>query len=381
MQIPGINLIIYEKTMNPALISVLIPTYSRPKLLQRAVESVLNQSFKNLVLIVHDNGSDEETYEYMHSIIKTDSRVIYKRHEVNIGALKNFQSLIDRVEGEYYTIISDDDFMLPGHLENAMEAFSDSPQALLYCSSTVIVNTVQKKIKIQNQLWESGLYLPSVRTISKVIDEHFTSTSTIFKRDVIGIAGGFHLLGRDDIFSVLLAGAYPFYFNQNPEVVFTINEARGRWSSVEYMDRNSILKCGAIDREFVIKNVTNSNISILLEYLESKYNLFLQKKILHEIKLGKKRWGVYLKINSLLLIAFMVEILIPDKFLNYLHRVYVCYFLGQNDVKSFDYYDLGFSDEIGLLLNPNGHGSNNFSINKFYKTICEKINIPKKRCE
>ena len=58
------------------LVSVLIPTYNRKELLKRAINSVLNQTYKNIEIYVTDNASTDGTFEVMQELLKNDKRII-----------------------------------------------------------------------------------------------------------------------------------------------------------------------------------------------------------------------------------------------------------------------------------------------------------------
>ena len=59
------------------LVSVLIPTYNRKKMLKRALDSVLQQTYKNIEIYVSDNASTDNTIELMYEYSNKDKRIIY----------------------------------------------------------------------------------------------------------------------------------------------------------------------------------------------------------------------------------------------------------------------------------------------------------------
>ena len=74
--------------MAKPLITTIIPTYRRPKLLRRAIMSVLNQTSPHFQICVYDNASGDETAAVVAEFSKNDPRVKYHCHTENIGAIK-----------------------------------------------------------------------------------------------------------------------------------------------------------------------------------------------------------------------------------------------------------------------------------------------------
>lgn len=103
------------------LISVITPTHNRARLLPRAIQSVLNQDFQDLELIVIDDGSTDETPQVVAQI--QDSRIYYSRFDCNrgIGAARN--EGVRLAQGELIAFIDSDDVWLPGKLAYQVELF------------------------------------------------------------------------------------------------------------------------------------------------------------------------------------------------------------------------------------------------------------------
>lgn len=125
---------------NTPLITVIIPTYRRPDLLKRAIQSVLDQSYPHFKICIYDNASGDETSRVVETLMKKDSRIFYHCHETNIGLVKNFQYGIQRVDTPYFCMPSDDDLLLPWFFEYALSFLEKHPDAAFFAGSSVIMN-------------------------------------------------------------------------------------------------------------------------------------------------------------------------------------------------------------------------------------------------
>lgn len=274
--------------MSDQTITILVPTYHRHKMLARTLDSIISQSYSNLIVRVHDNGSDNETLSLMSYMTTLDSRISYHRHPKNMGAKGNYESLINSVTTPYYAIINDDDFLLPDHLETGMRLLLKYPEAYFYSSATVTVNLTRNKIEFRNQSWDEGFFKPSKELTCKVIGEHFASTGTIFSSRILSKVGCFHPIGMDDVLSVLLTGCFPFVVSPRIGAVFTVNEKRDRWYFQKMLSLEEILKAGALDRKFVINYSCQETELYLLKYLEYYYGDSIQRKAIYSYRYEDK---------------------------------------------------------------------------------------------
>lgn len=96
-------------TTDRPLVSIYIPTKDRCELLKRAVDSVLNQSYKKIEIIIVDDNSSDGTYEYLQELSKSDTRVIYFRNETKKGACYSRNIAISHARGFFCTGLDDDD--------------------------------------------------------------------------------------------------------------------------------------------------------------------------------------------------------------------------------------------------------------------------------
>lgn len=114
--------------INPSenLVTVYIPTRNRHGILQRAIDSVLNQTWPNIELIVVDDASNDGTEKLLSELKKNQSipiRVI--RNALPMGAATSRNLAIDEAKGMYITGLDDDDLWMPRRIELMMKEFRD----------------------------------------------------------------------------------------------------------------------------------------------------------------------------------------------------------------------------------------------------------------
>ena len=196
--------------MVETMITTVLPTFKRPALLKRAIESVLAQSYKELIICVYDNASGDETEEVVKGYIALDTRVRYHKNPENIGGLANIKQGINAVTTPYYSLLSDDDFLLPDFYEKAMNAFEATPSANAVCSKTMVIDLINKKIQFRNQDWVHGYYEPSKEVITKMYSSHFVTTGVVLTKKLRESIGVFDASGSDLLYMTVASANAPF---------------------------------------------------------------------------------------------------------------------------------------------------------------------------
>ena len=91
-------------------VSIGMPVYNGGKSLRTALDSLLSQTFTDFELIISDNDSNDETEIMCREYEKLDKRIRYIRQKTNIGAMPNFQFVLDNATGDYFMWASHDDY-------------------------------------------------------------------------------------------------------------------------------------------------------------------------------------------------------------------------------------------------------------------------------
>ena len=107
-------------------VSIIIPSYNHARFVGEAMESVIRQSYEDLELIVIDDGSTDGTSEVARSI--ADPRISVIACPKNRGAAVVVNEALGRAKGEYVSILSSDDFFLPGKLEKQVRFLDENQQ-------------------------------------------------------------------------------------------------------------------------------------------------------------------------------------------------------------------------------------------------------------
>lgn len=118
--------------MNLPLISVIIPIYNVEKYLPRCIESVISQSYKNLEIILVNDGSTDNCSKICDNYLLKDSRISVI-HKKNGGASSARNEGLEKVRGEYITFVDSDDYIHPLFVEKLFRLCEDHRCKLAQC--------------------------------------------------------------------------------------------------------------------------------------------------------------------------------------------------------------------------------------------------------
>lgn len=211
-------------------VSVILTLFNSRKVFKRALNSVLNQTFKNYELIIIDDGSTDGTEEEIFQYLKVNSNFKYIRHSNRKHPLSLNAGIINST-GKFITFIDSDDEYKPTHLEERVSYFLKNPEVDLIHSPAALIGD------------EEDLYVPDVNDNSNLIHlKDCIIGGTLFgKRNVFEELRGFRNIYSHDSdfynrafprFNVKLFDSPTYvYYRNNPDSVISklkekINEHR-----------------------------------------------------------------------------------------------------------------------------------------------------------
>jgi len=202
--------------------SIITPTNNRPKLLKRAIESVLGQSFSNWEQIIVDDANDPETSEIVTGM--NDPRLKYVVHEMPKGAAGAYNTGIQNARGRFINFLDDDDEYLSGILEKIYNSFEEATNnpGFIWTGIIRVQDTENREETIRSQVWpadfnsrEEGLM------VSTAIGNGFGLSVKKECVEAIGLYDENLVVGEDTDFMIRLSEK--FNFRSVPEILVKIH--------------------------------------------------------------------------------------------------------------------------------------------------------------
>ncbi len=132
------------------LLSVLMPSYNTAAYIERCLRSVTEQSFGRFELLILDDRSTDGTFELLQELAAGDERIRLLRNETNVGALKNFQSLLGLARGDYVNFICCDDLLRTDCFERKVALLEQRPDVAIAAGQRTVIDPNDQPIPDRN---------------------------------------------------------------------------------------------------------------------------------------------------------------------------------------------------------------------------------------
>ncbi len=186
------------------LVSIILATYRRTDSLEKALQSVINQTYKSIEIIIVSDNANEEWNSKVREIIEnlnSEIPIILIENEKNLGSAETRNVGIRNCNGEYVTFIDDDDIYLPNkvlnQLDNMIENNSD------YCITDLnLYNEDDKLIEKRERHYLEKFDKDNLRKYHLL--HHMTGTDTfMFKKEYLKLINGFPQIDIGDEFYLM----------------------------------------------------------------------------------------------------------------------------------------------------------------------------------
>ncbi len=175
-----------DKNSQNALVSVVIPTYNRSLFISDAIESVLNQTYEQIEIIVVDDGSTDKTREIVERYGSSVKYIFQK----NSGPGSARNKGIRMSSGEYIAFLDSDDLWERGKVEEQVEFFKRNKAYALCCTDAVEVE--MHSGKILNNSIADNMVIKNGLVFDHLLKYQFINSSTVMiKKQVLSKTGMF----------------------------------------------------------------------------------------------------------------------------------------------------------------------------------------------
>lgn len=283
------------------MVSVIIPTYNRAELLKRSIQSVLEQTYSDLELIIVDDGSTDDTEKVVSAL--NDSRIRYIKQK-NQGACVARNLGIDNARGEYIAFQDSDDVWHRNKLEVQLEALIKNNADVVFCKMDRIRNGKKNKFPINN--FKEGFF-------TKDICPFTISTQTLLGRAEVFKDERFDpLMPRWQDFEILLRIVQKYslycidksladYYIQNDSISMNHEKLLVAWKRI--LEKNPDFcdvypeALEAISLKFLTMASQETNVKLKNEFLKISLSLKKSHKVLIKAFLVKTNlYPLYLKV-------------------------------------------------------------------------------------
>lgn len=265
------------------LVSVIIPTYKRTDKLKNAIDSVLNQTYKNFeIVIVDDNDPNTEyrkdTEKFMQTY-KSNEKVRYVKMKKNGGgaAARNFG--IKEAKGKYIAFLDDDDVFVPEKLEKQLKFMLDNKLDACFSNETVL--TTNDKLMYKKEYKD----FKKENALKYHLTEMIVGTQTfMFKKSVLEAINGFDIVpsGQEYIlmYKTIMAGYDVDYLDEDLVKIYIHEGARISTSNKKIIGEKNLYELKK--KHFDILNFKERQ-RVRYEWYVNCYRFYGKRNILYKI--------------------------------------------------------------------------------------------------
>lgn len=128
-------------------VTVGVPVFNGEPFLAEALESLLNQTFLDLEIVISDNASTDRTEEICRAYAVRDPRIRYHRSDTNRGAAWNHNRVFELARGEFFKWNSADDLCAPEFLARCVAELDQDTSAVMACSNVLEIDELGEAVK------------------------------------------------------------------------------------------------------------------------------------------------------------------------------------------------------------------------------------------
>lgn len=173
-------------------VSIALPVYNGMNFIEQAVESLLNQSFRDFEIIIIDDGSNDKTPEILKSLAVSDPRIKVFRNQKQEGICNALNKAISYAQGDLIARMDADDIAHPTRLEKQVKQFWSNPNLIVLGTDVELIDEQGKVIGYRHYPQSHNEILASIQNLSP-----FAHPSVMFRKSAFLKVGGYRKQYQD----------------------------------------------------------------------------------------------------------------------------------------------------------------------------------------
>jgi len=221
--------------MKQPLVTVMCLCYNQARFVAEAIQSVFNQTYNPIQLIVMDDGSTDRSAEIITQSLKDRSDVLFVRHSENVGYTKTLNEAISLAKGEWIIDLAADDVLLPNRLEEGIRLMTERGEkyGVHFSDAEMISETGQSIRKHSDRFPHDSI--PQGDIYQALINRYFVSSPTLmFRKEVIQAIDGYDENLAYEDFDFLMRASRQFLFCYSSLVLIKKRVVAGSMSDHQF---------------------------------------------------------------------------------------------------------------------------------------------------
>jgi glycosyltransferase involved in cell wall biosynthesis len=209
-----------------ALVTIGIPVYNEEKHLAETIESAISQNFKDIEIIISDNGSSDKTPEIIKDYSSRYCSIQPILHDRNRGPAANFWTLLDNTKSKYVVILGGHDLFLPDYVGDAVAFLESNPDYVMAYPQSKLVDGNDELLGYRDSdIDTSGLSVQQ-RMMKTVVNLSWcTCFHGVFRTDILRKCPTLPIQGADNL--ILFVTAYHGHIHFMGKLGILRRESRG----------------------------------------------------------------------------------------------------------------------------------------------------------
>lgn len=279
-----------------SLVSVIIPSYSRPDGLRRAIDSVLNQTYPNIqIIVVDDNNPETEDRKLTEKVIReiNSEKVLYLKHSENMNGSVARNTGIRKSTGKYIAFLDNDDMFLPEKINYQVNRLETLGEEYGICYTKFERRKNNEKIDVGIESREGNLTL-------EILKGNFyisAGSNLMVRRDIVEEINGFNegFKRRQDLEFLIRASLITKIAHvDNFQLIINKDDQSNRLdlkglkeNSALYLDLfdEYLKKLSSIEKDLVLKSVHLNELRYYIYKIDFKGIIRISKEQKYNVRL------------------------------------------------------------------------------------------------